>query len=283
MNMNIEIANRLYQYRKSMGLSQEELAEKIGVSRQAVSKWERAEASPDTDNLIELANVYGMTLDELLKGKEEQPAPEPGQDTPAEEQGPPEAGQDNAQPGAYAYDFNNSGSGININNESEKVHVGFDGIHVVDKHGTRVDVDRKHGVFVNEDGKQKVYTDEHGHIHKSEDIAAQERKGKHSFWLLIPYPILAVIAYILFGFFNVCGGWGMGWIVFLTIPIYYTLVEAILKRDANIFCYPVLAVIAFLIMGFVWGLWHPGWVVFLTIPVYYAMVNAIKASRKSRG
>lgn len=47
--MNIETANRLLQYRKKMNLSQEELAARIGVSRQAVSKWERAEASPDTD------------------------------------------------------------------------------------------------------------------------------------------------------------------------------------------------------------------------------------------
>ena len=69
--MNIEIADRLLQYRKARGLSQEELAEKIGVSRQAVSKWERAEASPDTDNLISLAKIYGVTLDELFKVKKE--------------------------------------------------------------------------------------------------------------------------------------------------------------------------------------------------------------------
>ena len=67
--MNIETANRLLQYRKQHKLSQEELAEKIGVSRQAVSKWERAEAAPDTDNLILLAELYGVSLDELLRGK----------------------------------------------------------------------------------------------------------------------------------------------------------------------------------------------------------------------
>lgn len=50
--MNIEIANRLVELRKKNNLSQEALAEKLGISRQAVSKWERAEASPDTDNLI---------------------------------------------------------------------------------------------------------------------------------------------------------------------------------------------------------------------------------------
>ena len=68
--MNIEIANRLAQLRKQKGLSQEQLAEKLGLSRQAVSKWERAEASPDTDNLICLARIYGVSLDDLLNTEE---------------------------------------------------------------------------------------------------------------------------------------------------------------------------------------------------------------------
>ena len=68
--MNIDIANRLYELRKKSSFSQEELAEKIGVSRQAVSKWERAEASPDTDNLILLSKLYGVSMDELLSTNE---------------------------------------------------------------------------------------------------------------------------------------------------------------------------------------------------------------------
>ena len=67
--MNLEIANRLYEYRKNAGLSQDQLADRIGVSRQAVSKWERGEASPDTDNLVALSEVYNVTQDELIKGK----------------------------------------------------------------------------------------------------------------------------------------------------------------------------------------------------------------------
>ena len=55
--MNIEIANRLVRLRKEKNLSQEALANELGISRQAVSKWERAEASPDTDNLIEVAKL----------------------------------------------------------------------------------------------------------------------------------------------------------------------------------------------------------------------------------
>ena len=64
--MNIKLADRLVALRKENKLSQEALAEKLGLSRQSISKWERAEASPDTDNLIALAELYGMSLDELL-------------------------------------------------------------------------------------------------------------------------------------------------------------------------------------------------------------------------
>ena len=64
--MNVETATRLVKLRKQYGISQEELAEKIGVSRQAVSKWERAESSPDTDNLIALASVYDISIDDML-------------------------------------------------------------------------------------------------------------------------------------------------------------------------------------------------------------------------
>ncbi len=66
MIMTIEIADKLIKLRKKNGYSQEELADKLGLSRQAVSKWERAEASPDTDNLICLAKLYNISLDELL-------------------------------------------------------------------------------------------------------------------------------------------------------------------------------------------------------------------------
>lgn len=79
--MNIKLADRLVTLRKENKFSQEALAEKLGLSRQAISKWERAEASPDTDNLIALATLYGISLDELLgneseKAEKEEPAEE---------------------------------------------------------------------------------------------------------------------------------------------------------------------------------------------------------------
>jgi len=66
--MDYRTADRLVELRKRNGYSQEELADKLGVSRQAISNWERAEALPDTENLIALARLYRITLDEVIHG-----------------------------------------------------------------------------------------------------------------------------------------------------------------------------------------------------------------------
>jgi len=67
----------LLQKRKSLGLSQEELAERLGVSRQAVSKWETGEASPDLNKLIVLSKTLDISLDTLCGLQEEFPAVAP--------------------------------------------------------------------------------------------------------------------------------------------------------------------------------------------------------------
>lgn len=64
--MSLMLGTKLADLRKRHGYSQEALAEKMGVSRQAVSKWERGESTPDTDTLIELAKLYDASLDELV-------------------------------------------------------------------------------------------------------------------------------------------------------------------------------------------------------------------------
>ena len=62
----MEFQEKLYALRKQQGLSQEELANIVGVSRQAVQKWEAGTARPDLDNLMALAQFFGVTLDELV-------------------------------------------------------------------------------------------------------------------------------------------------------------------------------------------------------------------------
>lgn len=67
----MELNERLAQLRKEHGLSQNDLADQLKVSRQAVSRWEQGLAMPSSDNLIYLSRLYGITLDELIYGKEE--------------------------------------------------------------------------------------------------------------------------------------------------------------------------------------------------------------------
>ena len=69
------LGERIAYYRGALGLSQGELAEKLGVSRQAVSKWETDAGLPDLDRLIALSGLYNITLDELVKGAAPSPAP----------------------------------------------------------------------------------------------------------------------------------------------------------------------------------------------------------------
>ena len=63
------IGARIQEYRKKAGLSQEEFAEKIGVSRQAVSKWERDKAYPDLDRLVCICEILDVQVGELIYGK----------------------------------------------------------------------------------------------------------------------------------------------------------------------------------------------------------------------
>ena len=140
--MNLEIANRLVRLRKERGFSQEELAARIGSSRQAVSKWERAEAAPDTDNLILLSRLYGVSLDELLKtdGEVESRRDDPVEAAPSHEQD-------------------------------------------------------------------------------------DEDEGDDFFWSRFPYPVAVTVLYLLLGVSF--GLWHPGWILFVTIPLYYWIVEEV--------------------------------------------------------
>lgn len=65
------IGTRIQEYRKMAGLNQEEFAEKIGVSRQAVSKWERDKAYPDLDRLVCICEILNAPVEELLYGNRE--------------------------------------------------------------------------------------------------------------------------------------------------------------------------------------------------------------------
>ena len=65
----MDFGKKLSELRRQNGISQEKLAEMVGVSRQAVTKWESGKSNPDTENLIRLAEIFGISLDELCLGE----------------------------------------------------------------------------------------------------------------------------------------------------------------------------------------------------------------------
>lgn len=68
----MEFNNRLYQLRKQKGFSQEELASRLNVSRQTVSKWEIGDSTPDMEKLAAISDLFEVSLDELILGKQPQ-------------------------------------------------------------------------------------------------------------------------------------------------------------------------------------------------------------------
>ena len=65
------LSEKIYKLRKNSGLSQEQLAEKLNVSRQAISKWESGTAVPESEKLVTISNYFGVSVDYLLKDDEE--------------------------------------------------------------------------------------------------------------------------------------------------------------------------------------------------------------------
>ena len=78
------LADKIIDLRKKAGWSQEELAEKLGVSRQSVSKWEGAQSIPDMNKILQLSNLFGVSTDYLLKDSLEAAEPAQVQDDGAE-------------------------------------------------------------------------------------------------------------------------------------------------------------------------------------------------------
>ena len=306
--MNIEIANRLVNLRKSNYLSQEALAEKLGISRQAVSKWERAEASPDTDNLIQLAKLYHVSLDELLMLHEEEPAARnEEEDTLAggsegEDVQEGGSGRKNTQAdGNDRKDVLEGGSDrknvpVGENDREDMWTGGESDEDIMPEKGMNEEKERKEreneeecvdvgveGVHIKDRDGSEVHIGWNGiHVDDKEkgDNVHIDKKGVYVngkkydgysiFFGNFPFAALICILYVIIG--TLFQAWHPGWLLFLLIPLWYSFVSAVKHENANLFAYPVLATLLFLSAGFFWGIWHPGWIIFLTIPLYYTLI-----------
>lgn len=301
--MNVEIAERLAARRKLAGLSQEALAEKLGVSRQAVSKWERSESSPDTDNLIALAKLYGVSLDELLyvdESIEDDVAFEAADRaetrvTGASSGASGDAAAEAVEAGAARAEateaeiaegvgFEKEGrgkvhfdpGGIHVDDGKDHVHVSWaEGVHVIDRHGEEVHVGWD-GVRVN-----TADSDAAGHVFTRDNPFGVPSDGFNAGWaekwMKFPFWALVIVVYLTFGMLS--GIWGPTLFLLFLIPAYYLVGAAIVsRRVAPMLCglYPLGATAWFLWMTFVDIHWHgPAWVIFLTIPLVEVLIVKI--------
>ncbi|MGM9544652.1 MAG: helix-turn-helix domain-containing protein [Romboutsia timonensis] len=234
--MNLEIANRLQKLRKEKGYSQEQLAEELGISRQAVSKWERAESSPDTDNLICLAKLYGVSLDELL-------------DT---EQTVQEIKEEKLDEKKKEDNFIIRHERISFcDDEGNTVSIGNGGI----------------SLYSSEDNSSVQICGEYIPKKRSKafSIVKDTLGGIFFFGIIIAYIVLGCL-------YNL---WHPAWILFLFIPIIGSIFDVIEHKSLKSFFYPGLVTAIYLFLGIQYNLWHPYWFLFITIPVYYILAEMI--------
>ncbi len=244
--MTYEFADRLIELRKDNGMSQEELAQRIGLSRQAVSKWERAESSPDIGNLVALAEIYGLTIDDIVKGTSAV-SPETDEEASSEAEAvAEEVGEEDAEEAVeeVAYDETEV-------LEDVEVDVAADSADSQPSQPTD-DVSQ----MPPPDPSQRVDWMPPTSAPSASDFASTQAPppghpfGGHQG---VPDPSMQHFA----------------------TPGPAQSDDKARKPPALMFPYPVLCALLYLILGFAFGLWHPCWIVFLTIPFYYWIVNVV--------
>ena len=301
--MDLAMAQRLVDRRKAAGLSQEALAAQLGVSRQAVSKWERSESSPDTDNLIALAALYGVSLDELLYGEAASDADssEDGSTETVDEAKEPEDSAEHADCGDKPLVDISLARGIHVidPNKGEEVHVGWNGIHVTNERkgeevhvgpdGVHVDTleDDGHSVHTNDDGTVTIDGETFSSWKEAHDKLDHHGKHFHTkvgrTWNKFPFPALVALAYLVLGI--VYGTWAAGLFLVFLIPVYYAFGDFIDQRHLSKLIdvvYSVSAEAWFLYMWLCLEQPHPAWVILITIPVVKALMRWCRKQWKHR-
>ena len=301
--MDLAMAQRLVDRRKAAGLSQEALAAQLGVSRQAVSKWERSESSPDTDNLIALAALYGVSLDELLYGEAASDADssEDGSTETVDEAKEAEDSAEHADCGDKPLVDISLARGIHVidPNKGEEVHVGWNGIHVANERkgeevhvgpgGLHIDTleGDGHSVHTNDDGTVTIDDETFSSWKEAHDQLDHHGKHFHTkvgrAWNKFPFPALVTLAYLVLGI--VYGTWATGLFLIFLIPVYYAIGDFIDRRHLSKLIdvvYSVSAEVWFLYMWLCLKQPHPAWVILITIPVVKALMRWCRKQWKHR-
>ncbi len=256
--MSLELGKRLTEFRKRNNLSQEELANKLKVSRQSICNWESGDSSPSIDYIQDLAKLYSVSIDDLInvnksiddcyKKKEEN--------------------------GSFVH-VSKNGIFINDKEDGDFISIDENGLNINGKKNGRKKDDEQYD-FVNDDGTWKVVYNE----------KAKNRKIIKKTSSLID----GIMALIICGIYILLGClddslWAKMWPLFFTFLVPGALVRTFGLKKPNEF--PIVFIVAaiYCFLG-MWlpnnSGWHPYWVIFFAIPIYYSLVNSIKSIRREK-
>ena len=145
-------------------------------------------------------------------------------------------------------------------------------------YGTSLDelvgnTDTENSYTLDDDGDDDDFLEGETEIYNSDGKPVGKKSRVFRVLYALPYPIIVTVMFFLWGF--LWDGFYVSWTLFITIPIYYSVIDCIKTKKLGEFAYPVLAAFAYLLVGMMWGLWHPCWIIFITIPIYYAIADAI--------
>ena len=257
----------LYKLRKEMGMTQAELADELGITNKAVSKWETGESMPETSQLLPLSRIFGVTVDELLSGKraEKKPTDSTG-------------GEEQDKGSATANGDAGNGYHINIGTSTGKDNNRDGGVGVDGKKYVRIE---------RGDTVVKVTADDLDDLHDLHDLDDINIRGhifeKHNTRdricgaICSGVVLLGVTVYLLLG--GIANLWYPYWVIIPTCALTAGIVGVVfdignarkreqrLRRGENPYtggiCGIVMlvCVMLYLILGVTTDLWHPLWVI----------------------
>ena len=257
--MDEKFGERLIAFRNKKGLSQDELSQKLGVSRQSISNWENGTSQPSIEFVKKLSEIYEVTVDDLLncdksiedcyKKKEES--------TFKKEEKKDDRGS------RIRIDKN----GIFINDADDGDSIKFE-----------------FGGDMEENIKEKVKSEVIDNVFVDQTLERRKKalyKSIESSINLI-FILGSIIAYLILGFLLKNGvGWSKWWIlmVFSLVPGETFRAIAFKKPENFPICFVATGI--YCTLGVFMNLWHPTWIIFLSIPVYYIVVSSIKSIIKN--
>ncbi len=254
--MTQEIAKRLSAARKHCKYSQEEAANLLGISRQTLSKWDNGDGMPDSETLMKIADVYDISLDGLMLGRE------PKIDSLSYEQLMEEAAENDSYEDTVRELLAQTGKEPDPIDRVIRyfpytmiclilfLSVGF---------GVQNSWRYCWSVFI---------------TIPSYYVAIQSVKHKNVVGIVLP--IVCVAIYLVLGF-TLPGDWGwkLGWMLLFIVPLYTSIQKAVKKRNFFYFSYLTFIIALYMFMGMCLDMWHPWWIMFLTIPVYYSIAKIV--------